>query len=396
VRRGAALSLLLLLLLAAPASADLTLTARAPRAGQIVLRVHGTPGAPATVTDRLTGATRTFTPSRDDTVLRRFAVWSCSASLRHFTATQAGASAAARVRTPTCRRRLAVVAPPSLRSPGRGVLVLRDNWRLGGFGGRLCVKAPGLARGRCRAARVGPGRRFARFGFDARRPGGYRVSLINRFQTIRGVVRSRPPGGRLRLLATGDSMIQIVDSFLAERLPHVDVRSDARISTGISKPSLLDWQAHSREQARELRPDVTVVFLGANDGFPMAGAECCGMAWIAQYARRAREMMRTYARGGRGRVYWVLLPAPRSGFFRQVYPAVDTALRRAAAGLEDDVRLIELDRVFTPGNRYRASMRIGGHRVRVRQRDGIHLTAAGASLTANLVIRALRRERMLP
>ena len=61
MRRGAALSLLLLLLLAAPASADLALTARAPRAGQIVLRLHATAGTPATVTDLLTGATRTFT-----------------------------------------------------------------------------------------------------------------------------------------------------------------------------------------------------------------------------------------------------------------------------------------------------------------------------------------------
>jgi lysophospholipase L1-like esterase len=349
-----------------------------------------------TVSDQLTGATRTFTPSRADVVLRRFAVWSCGSAERRFTAAQDGDSATAAVRTPTCARRLSVVAPRDLRAPRRGVLVVRDNWRLGGIGGRLCVRAPGATRGHCRAARVPARSRATKLGFAARRPGGYRVSLINRFQTIRGVVRARPPGGRLRLLATGDSMIQIVDSFLRERLPRVAVRSDARISTGISKPSLLDWQAHSREQARRLAPDVTVVFLGANDGFAMGGAECCGMPWIAEYARRAREMMRTYARAGRGRVYWLLLPAARGGFFKQVYPAVDAALREAAAGLRDDVRLIGLDRVFTPGNRFRPSMRIGGKRVKVRQGDGIHLTAAGASLTANLVIRALRRDRMLP
>ncbi|MEA2418902.1 MAG: hypothetical protein QOE60_1108, partial [Thermoleophilaceae bacterium] len=44
--------------------------------------------------------------------------------------------------------------------------------------------------------------------------------------------------------------------------------------------------------------------------------------------------MRRYARGGRGRVYWLLLPAPRDGFFRETFPAVNTALRQAAAGLE--------------------------------------------------------------
>ena len=89
---------------------------------------------------------------------------------------------------------------------------------------------------------------------------------------MRRTVRARPPSGRLRLLATGDSMIQIIDCYLQQRLGSrgVRVRSDARICTGISKPSLLDWQAQARRQAAR-RPDVVVMFLGANDGFPMGG-----------------------------------------------------------------------------------------------------------------------------
>jgi hypothetical protein len=123
------------------------------------------------------------------------------------------------------------------------------------------------------------------------------------------------PDGRLRVLATGDSMIQIVDSYLKQRLDGARVRSDAQVSTGISKPWLLDWRAYSRRQARRLRPDVTVMFIGANDGFAMGGIACCGRPWIAEYARRARRMMRTYARDGRARVYWLLLPLPRGGPF---------------------------------------------------------------------------------
>jgi hypothetical protein len=138
------------------------------------------------------------------------------------------------------------------------------------------------------------------------------------------------------------------------------------------------------------------MFIGANDGFPMAGAECCGEPWIAEYARRARRIMRSYARGGRGRVYWLLLPAPRRGFFREIFPAVNAAVRRAARGLEDDVRVIDLVSVFTPGGRYRASMKIRGKRVRVRQGDGIHLNTTGASLAASIVIRALRHDRVMP
>jgi len=85
---------------------------------------------------------------------------------------------------------------------------------------------------------------------------------------------------------------------------------------------------------------------------------------------------------------------PRGGFFRRTFPAVNTALRRAARAERRDARLIRLDRFFTPGGRYRDTMRIGGRVRRVRQSDGVHLSAAGAAAAARLVARALREERI--
>jgi hypothetical protein len=128
----------------------------------------------------------------------------------------------------------------------------------------------------------------------------------------------------------------------------------------------------------------------------MGDAPCCGAPWVAEYAKRARAMMRSYARGGRARIYWLLLPAARSGIFRETFPAVNAGIRRAAAGLADDVRLVELDEFFTPGGRFRSSMKVGGKLVRVRQEDGVHLNVAGAELAAGQVARAMRRDRLLP
>jgi lysophospholipase L1-like esterase len=386
--------------LVVPAASALTLRASAHERGRIALRVEARPGVALTVRDEVTGAERTFTPTADETVLRRFATWSCATATRRFTATQPGPdgtplTAAAQVRTPSCAHRMTIAGPRVTRAPRGVAMRLRDRWRLGDFAVRFCVRAPG-ARERCRSIALPSGPRERVVRFRALRPGGYAVTAAMPYQRLRRVLRAKPPGGHLRVLATGDSMIQLVDSFIRARSGAATVRSDARVSTGISKPSLLDWRAHARDQATGIRPDATVVFLGANDGFPMAGADCCGAPWIAEYARRAREMMRTYARGGRGRVYWLLLPAARDGFFRETFPAVNAALRRAAAGLEDDVRLIELDEVFTPGGRFRKSMLVGGKRVRVRQSDGVHLNTTGAALAARLVVAALRRDRMLP
>jgi lysophospholipase L1-like esterase len=395
VRRAAALPLALgLLLPIAPAAQALSLRATAHEPGRIALRVQASPGVELTVRDELTGAQRTLTPGADEVLLRRFSTWSCASSLRSFTATQGAETATAEVKTPSCAHRMRMVGPRVTRAPNGAAMHLRDRWRLGDFAVRFCVRPPG-ARERCRSVQMRGGRRGRTVRFHALRPGGYLLTAAMPYQRVRRTMRANPPSGHLRILATGDSMIQIVDSFIRARTGPATVRSDARVSTGISKTSLLDWRAHAREQAAGVRPDVTVMFIGANDGFPMAGADCCGPAWIAEYARRAREMMRTYARGGRGRVYWLLLPAPRDRFFREVFPAVNAGLRQAASGLEDDVRLVELDEFFTPGGRYRKSMRIDGKLVPVRQRDGVHLNTTGAALAARLVVAALRRDRML-
>jgi lysophospholipase L1-like esterase len=389
-------ALVLVALTASPASADqtLSLSADGRDTGYVGLKVHAGPGEPVSIRDEATGETRTLTPTSVDTMLRRFATWRCEPRTRRFTATQGNRTATAQLRTPPCRRRLEMLGPRSARVETGPEIRVRDRWRLGGLSARLCVRAPGVAK-RCRRLQIPSGRRLRTIRVANLRPGIYRLTLQSSFQRLRRTLRARPAGGRLRILATGDSMIQIIDSYLKARVGRgARVRSDAHISTGLSKPSLLDWQAQARRQAAR-RPDVVVMFIGANDGFPMAGADCCGRAWVAEYARRARRMMRVYARGGRARVLWLLLPVPRGGFFREIFPAVNAALRRAARGLEDDVRLIDLAEVFTPGGRYRDSMEVGGKIVRVRQADGVHLNTTGASIAANIVLRTLRAERIL-
>ena len=377
------------------------LTADAREKGYVRLRLHSPQGLAVTITEATLGGSEqiaAFTPSRADTELPRALPWRCDRTLRSFTATTAdGRSASAQVRTPSCSRRLRLASPRRARAGRRVPIRIVDNWGIGDLAVTVCVEPPGGAR-HCRQRWLRPGAARLVAGFRGLRPGGWRVSVHTADQRLVRGVRVRHPGGRVSVLATGDSMIQVLDGFLEQRLRarRVRVRSDARISSGISKPSGLDWQAHARRQAESLRPDVTVMFLGANDGFPMAGVDCCGPAWVAEYARRARRMMVAYGRGGRGRVYWLLLPAARGGFFRETFPAVNAALRLAAGGARRYARLIDLERVFTPGGRYRDTMRIGRRHVRVRQRDGVHLSVAGAALAARIVIRTMRAERILP
>lgn len=201
-----------------------------------------------------------------------------------------------------------------------------------------------------------------------------------------------------KLLVTGDSLSQPLDVELARRLASggVKVVREPHLGTGISKSDLLDWGRLSTQQVVKEKPDAIVFFLGANEGFPFTVAgkpvACCGSAWAAQYATRARQMMQTYRREGAARVYWLLLPAQRSPARQKIAHVVNAAIIAAAQPYRAQVRVLDMSAIFTPGEHFRASMPIEGRNTIVRKPDGIHLNEAGAGLAADIVFVRLKAD----
>ena len=184
---------------------------------------------------------------------------------------------------------------------------------------------------------------------------------------------------------------------MADSDPDVDVQRDPHVGTGISKSGLVDWGKLSTQHVRERKPDAVVVFIGANEGFPLPGpggknVDCCGPDWAAAYANRVRRMMDTYRQGGGARVYWLTLPIPRDGDFAEVARAVNAAIEVAAQPFRAQVRVLDMTELFTPGGQYRDAMTVDGRKRIVRESDGIHLNGTGAGLAAEQVIDAVHRD----
>ena len=272
---------------------------------------------------------------------------------------------------------------------------MRDRWGLGDVATQVCIRPPGGPVS-CRGRRLGTG--TERMPVRAPRPGEWRVRIgVPWGEELRTVDIARR-GGRQRLLVTGDSMIQPLDDFLEQRLGPLGMRvtSDPNISTGISKPTLLDWPAHARAEAARVRPDVTVVLLGANDGFPIGDIPCCGDAWSRAYAR-ARPRDHGHARPGRPRAR-VLDDA--AGAARRLLPPhvprgqrgpAPRGARGAAARAADPARPRSSRPAAATAPRCGSAAQVR----QVRQADGVHLSAAGAAAAAGLVVRALREERIV-
>ncbi|MGH2915200.1 MAG: GDSL-type esterase/lipase family protein [Solirubrobacteraceae bacterium] len=273
---------------------------------------------------------------------------------------------------------------------------VRDRSGTGPVALRICATPPG-GEPSCRRGAIPAGARATDVSVALPRPGGYAVSVAAgpAAPIVRHVWASHP-SGRIVLYLAGDSEMQILDGDIAQDLAgrQVTVTSDARISSGLTKPAEFDWQREARRRAATLRPDVSVVFLGANDGFGVPGPgggsrNCCDPGWSAGYANLVAEMTRPLLRGDAGRVYWILLPVPRPADFRSLFDAVNLGIREAARRLRGRVGLIDADAFFTPGGVYRDYMVYDGSGFTIHQPDGIHLSMVADEIAARLVVARL-------
>ena len=177
----------------------------------------------------------------------------------------------------------------------------------------------------------------------------------------------------------------------------IEVLRQPYVGTGISKADIGDWGSISVRQVEREEPDAVVVFIGANEGFPMPRAgggevECCGPDWAAEYASRVRRMMDSYRQDGEARVYWLTLPTPRDGDRAEVARVVNEAVAVGAQPFRVHVWVLDMVELFTPGGRYRDSMELDGDEQIVRESDGVHLNATGAELAAERVLKEIRAD----
>ncbi len=377
--------------------------------GYVSATVAGPPGARVTLGERPAGRTTPIgvvqLSANGTATVAHALTWRCDRRTRTLVATLAPASAATAqttVTTPSCARRLVTSIDPHARAGHTIVIRLRDQWGIGGLALAICVAPPG-AGSQCTSWHLRPGQNRRLIQIPSPRPGGWLMSVQGeRGATQQSRVWVTPSRSRLRLLAAGDSQMQILDDFIGQDLSRygVQVTSDARISTGLTNSFFFDWPAHARQQAPALAPDVTVFFMGANDGFAVAGphgqpVDCCGAAWSGGYATLVAEMMRIYLQNNAGRVYWFLLPTPRPGNFQHVFDAVNAGIREAAKRFPGRVSLIDANAFFTPGNRYRDYMTYHGHGFTIHESDGIHLSTASDTVAATLLTQQLLADHII-
>ena len=306
-------------------------------------------------------------------------------------------SAPLTVTTPDCADRLKVAARPHVGLGEDMRVSVVDRWNQGDLTADVCAERPDGDR-RCHQVTLPAQQNVVHTVFRASAAGAWELEVTTPLGVLSRtvtVVRKDYPAGGPTVLFTGDSMMLATRHVLKYRLPG-DARTidDIYVGSGISRPFVIDWAKLPTQQVRTYRPDATVISLGMSDGRELATADgpvdCCGTDYVAAYARRVREMMRTYARHGAGAVVWLNEPYSRNPARWPQEAAVNAAVALAASGLTR-VEVVDLAATMTPDGAYQKDIVRDGARVRVRTGDGIHLTRAGARIASRLAMAGLRR-----
>ncbi|WP_194916793.1 DUF459 domain-containing protein, partial [Catenulispora rubra] len=213
-------------------------------------------------------------------------------------------------------------------------------------------------------------------------------------------VRHATADDPLRILVTGDSLSdfdgrQLARMVAADHLP-AKVRVQARTGTGLTQPSVFDWSDEAAQDAADYDPDVVIMVLGANDGWPLHGADVGSNAWNAEYSRRVEAVSRDFIAGDpQRRVYWVGPPVPRSAPWIHIFARIDDAVRAAVPNVPG-LRYVDVAGPTSDHGRYTDYLTdAAGHRVLARQHDGIHFSFPGSVFPARIILAALRGEYTL-
>jgi hypothetical protein len=388
--------------------AALSLGATQPT-GYVNLTLAGPAGARVVLSEREPGVSRRIATvtlgATGRRILRHALTWSCAPRVRTILAHASGpgaAPASLTVHTPACTHRLAVALPASATASRHDLIPVVDRWGTGALAVTVCEVPPGGV-STCRRQTLAPGRSRGTVRLNLPRPGGYLITITGHAGVPhRRIVWVHHRDGRLTLLAAGDSEMQELDTDLAADLApyRVRVSEDARPSTGLTVPGPLNWQAEARRQVRALHPDVTVVSMGANEGYAITGptggpVNCCGAAWTAGYGQLVFTMANTLLAGDLGRVYWLKLATPRPANFQRIFNRVNAGIVAAANRLRGRMALIDANAFFTPGNVYRNQMSYDGRRFTIHEPDGIHLDATADEIAARLIVQRLLADRII-
>lgn len=193
------------------------------------------------------------------------------------------------------------------------------------------------------------------------------------------------------ILLIGDSMMQGVAPYLLRAFKKAKIQGInlSKHSTGLTYKHYFNWEVATRD-ALEKNPHISlvVVLLGANDPWSMKkNIAFKSPLWEEIYTQRIDEILQV-AQGYGVRVAWYEVPSVREKSLNDKIMYLNTLYE--AAVKQSGEYFLQSNGIVTQGGKYSAFIKNAkGKSVQVRADDGVHFTARGYQIMANILLNNL-------
>lgn len=173
------------------------------------------------------------------------------------------------------------------------------------------------------------------------------------------------------------------------------VHKRTKAATGLVRVDQYDWLRKIRRLVKKEKVDVAVIAIGGNDrqDLRVRGKryERFSIGWRMEYMKRL-EKLATILRKSGAATYWVSLPVVRSKRMTKDYGRFNRYFKSIAKS--HGIKFINIRQLFqSKTGGYSAYGRGPRNKtVRLRDKDGIHLTIVGAKKLGNYVARKIRKD----
>ncbi len=198
----------------------------------------------------------------------------------------------------------------------------------------------------------------------------------------------------LRLWVGGDSFAGSLGPAMLRALKKTGVvkqTTDARKSTGLARPDVLNWPKHLASYFDQIDPEIVVLMVGGNDAQDMTTADKKTLSsgtpeWKEEYAVRVRAMLDVILKPNR-QLIWVGIPVMENKHIQKYVPMANEIVR-AEVMKREHATFIDTARTLSgpKGEFLIMQPQPTGRSIQVREADGVHPSTTGADMIADQVL----------
>jgi hypothetical protein len=203
-----------------------------------------------------------------------------------------------------------------------------------------------------------------------------------------------------RVLIVGSSLAAtgfgaVLEDMLDEH-PDIECFRKAKSASGLVRPDFFDWDDQSKRQVEFRKPDLVIVFMGANDGQDIPAWKGSGRVgwgdedWPAAYRDRVDDFLTNLTMSVEGQdgadVMWLALPKMPSPSLERKLTLIRSVHDQGVAALGAHGSYLDTTQYLVDDQgQLMVSTDVRGKQREIRSEDGVHFTMSGCEYLADKI-----------